>query len=183
MPHIMIDYKRDELIAQIPYVQEISLKDFPKGGGLYVLRPNPGQNEQVNVWLWKIWERGNTGLFFDEGYMIPDGKALDAILTQGRSLKIPAMILTQRPAGCNRFVFTEAGFFAIFRLNDIRDYKTIEGFTPRGGVFDFENRLPPFTARWYDVARDYAAIIEPAPNDDEILNRYAAALRPRHKGI
>jgi len=147
------------------------------------LRPRPDQAEDVNKWLWKVWEKGNIGLFIDEGYMIPDAPALNAILTQGRSLRIPATILTQRPVWCSRFVISEASYIAVFYLNDERDLKTISGFTPRNAVFDWNKDLPRFTARWYDVARRYSAVIDPVPNDAEILSRYEDALRVRTKGL
>ena len=182
-PYVIVDFKGDDLIARIERAREISLNEIPKAPGLYVLRPRPDQQEAVEKWLWKVWERGNIGLFFDEGYMIPNLGALNAILTQGRSLRIPTMILTQRPVYCSRFVFSEAGYFAIFRLNDERDYQTIRGFTPKNDVFDFSNRLPPFTARWYDVSRDWSAIIDPVPGDEYILDRFDNALRVKHKGI
>jgi DNA helicase HerA-like ATPase len=182
-PYIVVDFKGDDLIAGIERAREIRLGEVPKHPGLYVLRPTPAQGEEVNAYLWKIWEKGNTGLFFDEGYMVNKSPALDAILTQGRSLKIPTMILTQRPAWCSRFIFSEANFYAMFRLNDKRDMDTVRGFTPANNVFDFSNRLPEYTARWYDVGRDWSSFIEPVPGDDYILDRYDSALKVRHKGL
>lgn len=182
-PYVIIDYKGDDLIEQIERARTITLNEIPKHPGLYVLRPRPDEAEKMEAWLWKVWERGNIGLFFDEGYMVPNKGALNSILTQGRSKRIPTMILTQRPTYCSRFVFSEAGYFAIFRLNDKRDYETIQGFTPRNEAFDFDIRLPAYTARWYDVGRDYSAIIDPVPGDDYILDRFDDLLRTKHKGI
>lgn len=182
-PYCLVDFKGDDLIAQIDRAKEISLKEVPKEPGLYVLRPRPDQAEQVNAWLWKVWAKGNFGLFFDEGYMIPNSSALNAILTQGRSLRIPTTILTQRPVWCSRFVFSEASYYAVFRLQDVRDYQTVQGFVPNNRVFDFSERLPNYHTRWYDVGRDWSAIIDPVPGDEYILDRYDAALRVRHRGV
>lgn len=179
-PYTILDYKGDDLIAQIPYAHEIDLNKVPKHPGLYIARPTPHESEAVDEFLWKLWERGNSGLFVDEGYMIGKfSKPFNAILTQGRSKKIPTFINTQRPVDCSRFVFSEASYCAAFRLSDVRDEKTIEGYTP----FDFSSPLQPYHARWYDVARDWNAIIKPVPDDGEILDIYETALKPKKRSI
>jgi hypothetical protein len=175
--NVIIDFKGDDLIAQIDRAHVIDLKTIPKHPGLYILRPRPDQAEAVDAWLWKVWERGNIGLFFDEGYMLPKSKALDAILTQGRSLKIPAMVLTQRPVYCSRFVFSQADFFAMFFMNDKRDWETVAAFTPQDGMFSPDYDPPEFSCRWYDVAKRYATLIDPVPGDGYILQKYNDALR------
>ena len=182
-PYVIVDFKRDSLIAQLPSVRELTLKQIPKQPGLYVLRPRPDQDAEVSAWLWKIWERGNIGLWFDEGYMLKNDRALNAILTQGRSLKIPCMILTQRPTYCSRFVFSEANFFAVFHLNDKRDYDIIRGFTPSNQVFDFSTALPQYSARWYDVSQRYSAIIAPVESDGELLEKYREILVTKIKRV
>jgi hypothetical protein len=183
-PYVIIDFKGDDLLMQIDRARKIDLKAIPKAPGLYYLSPRPDEQEEVNAWLWSIWARGDIGLLIDEGYMIKNSAALDAILTQGRSKRIPATILTQRPAWCSRFVFSEASAYAGFALNDVRDKKTVGFFTPaENPVWDFENPLPNYTARWYDVKNRYSAIIKPVPNDDDILQRYDDALKVKTRGI
>lgn len=180
-PNVIVDYKRDDLIAQIDRAEEIGINEVPKHPGLYILRPDMDDPE-IETWMRKVHERGKTGLFFDEGYMVPHMapkfKALNRILTQGRSLRLPTMILTQRPAWGSRFARSEADFHAIFHMQDRDDYATVQGFVPRNDpVFDFDNRLPEYHSRWYDVAQDWSAIVEPVPLDDEILDLYDTALR------
>ena len=182
-PHVMIDYKGDSLIANIERANEIGLNEVPKNPGLYVLRPRIDQQEAVENYLWKIWERENIGLFFDEGYMIPNQGALNAILTQGRSKRISSITLTQRPVNCSRFVFSEAEYFALFHLNEKRDHDTVRGFLPMNSVFDMTTRLPNYTARWYDVAQDYSAYIKPVPPEDNLLDLYDEKLKPRLKRL
>jgi len=180
-PHIVFDFKGDDLIGQIPYAHEMSVKDkVPKYPGLYIVRPGPHEADAVDDLLWRIWEKENTGIFVDEGYMIDKNSApLNALLTQGRSKRIPMHILTQRPVACSRFIFSEASYYACFRMQDMRDYKIIEGFTP----FDFSTGLPPFHARWYDVARDWSAVLKPVPKDGEILDRFERELKPKKRAI
>lgn len=181
--HVMIDYKGDQLIKKIERANEIDFKTIPKYPGLYVLRPRIDQQEEVEKFLWRVWEKENIGLFFDEGYMIPNQGALNAILTQGRSKRISSITLTQRPVNCSRFVFSEAEYFALFHLNDKRDHDTIRGFLPMNEVFDMTRRLPNYTARWYDVARDYSSFIAPVPEEDGLLDIYDEKLRPRIRRI
>ena len=185
-PYVMIDYKGDDLIGRIDRAEEIGIKDIPKHPGLYILRPD-ADDPAIEDWLKKIHERGNTGLFLDEGYMVPSQppryKAMNRLLTQGRSKKIPMTILTQRPNWITKFVWSEASYFAVFRMQNMDDYGTISGFVPQNSVFDFRQRLPEYHARWYDVAQDYSAIIEPVPLDDEILDLYDRALKRNVRDI
>jgi DNA helicase HerA-like ATPase len=182
-PYIVIDYKGDDLIAQIDKAQEIGLRDSPRHPGLYVVRPLPHQHEEVDQFLYKIWLRRNTGLWIDEGFMIPRSKYLDAILTQGRSLRIPATILTQRPSGCSRHVFAQADCFALFEMNDTRDLDPVLAMTPRDDVWRFDYDLPRFSCRWRDNPNRFSAVIDPVPDDDYILNRFDDALRRPIRGV
>jgi hypothetical protein len=168
MPWVIFDFKRDDLIARIP-CQEIPVgTKIPTKPGVYVVRPMPDQEEEVEAMLWAIWAKGNTGLYFDEGYMIGDSGALRAILTQGRSLKIPVIILSQRPVWLSRFVFSEADFFQIFWLNDQRDRKTLLSFLPP----KVDGRLPDFHSWYYDVGKDKLDVLMPVPSDDVILSAF-----------
>ncbi len=182
-PHVIIDYKGDDLIQQIEGANEISLSDKVKHAGLYIVRPKP--NDEIEPFLEQIYERGNAGLFFDEGYMIDKFSPMfNAILTQGRSLKIPAMVLTQRPTFCSRFIFSEASYAAVFRFNDARDALTASAFVDKTSpVFDFRKRLPEFHCRWYDAAQDYSCVLKPVPDDQEILDIFASKLKVKHRGI
>jgi hypothetical protein len=179
-PFIIFDYKGDELIGDIPYMQEIDYrKPPPKAPGLYVVRPHILHTEEVENFLWKIWERENTGMFFDEAYMVPSKAALNAIYTQGRAKKLPAITLSQRPVSVTRFAFTEADFFAVFHLNDKNDRKRIEEYSS----LDTSVRLPNYHANWYDVGKDLTFHLSPAPDADTILDRFETRLAPKRRVI
>src|ERR1700759_1057067 len=92
-PWIIFDFKREELINKIPYAQHLELTDkLPKEPGVYIVHPVPGQEKQIEAMLWRIHQRGRTGIFVDEGYMIhKQSDAFEAILTQGRSKSIPVI--------------------------------------------------------------------------------------------
>jgi DNA helicase HerA-like ATPase len=185
-PYVIVDFKGDDLLQQIDRAKQITLRDTPSKPGLYYVRPMPGDEIEFENFLWRIWKRGNIGIYIDEGYMVnPNSKAFAAILTQGRSLKIPCMTLTQRPARCSRFVFSEANHFALFRMNDRRDVENAIGsFTPRNDpVWDLEKPLAEYNCRWYDNKQNYSCRILPVPDDETILQRYDDALRVRNRGL
>lgn len=178
-PYIVIDFKLDEHIGAVARIKELDLGGkLPKEPGLYVIRPLPHQEKQIDAFLWRVWEAERTGLFFDEVNEIPrNSPAFRAILSQGRSKRIPAICGSQRPANVLRSVFSEAQYFAVFRLNDKRDQKTVQEFAPIS--FEWQDR--PFHSIWYDVKQHVAMKVKPAPPMPEILNRLEMRLQPERK--
>lgn len=178
-PWIIFDFKRDPMIDEIPGTNEIGIKDkMPKKHGLYIVRPHPHEQEEVDAFLWRAWEREHVGLYLDEGYMI-DAKspALQAVLTQGRSKHVPVVMLTQRPAWITRFAYSEADYFSLFFLSDDRDRKTVKGFIP---VPVEDVTLPQYYSWWYDNTRNYKTILQPVPDKDSILSTFHSRLiKPR----
>lgn len=179
-PFVVIDYKGDDLLGSIDRIREISLKEVPKHPGLYTVRPLPSEENEVEEWLWKIWKREKIGLYADEGYNIPDKGAFQAILTQGRSKKLPVICCTQRPAWISRFVFSEADHFAVFHLNHREDQLKVQAFTPRDRM-DLRNRLPDYHAYWYDVKKDNVFVLAPVPEGVEIVDKIDSRLTPRKR--
>lgn len=174
MPWIIFDYKGDELIASFdPTEIDIDGK-LPTEPGLYVVRPLADvDDEAVEKFLWAIKNRGNIGIYIDEGYMLPNnGKsiAMRAIQTQGRSLRIPTIILSQRPVWMDRFIFSEADFYQVFHLNDKRDRRTIGSFMPA----EANKNLPEFHSYYYDVGKDQLVILGPVPTGEDLV----AGMRP-----
>lgn len=185
MPYIAIDYKGDELLGSIDRIKEIGLHEaIPKQAGLYVVRPLPSQIEATEKWLWKVWEKGETGLYIDEAYLLPNKEAIKNILAQGRSMRIPVIAASQRPVDVPRSLFTEASHIATFRLNDRRDKKTVGEFTPEGML---EKRLPDFHSFWYNV-KDHRAddlvpyyVLKPVPQSDKIVEIINDRLAPEFR--
>lgn len=185
MPYIAIDYKNDELIANIRRIKELDIDDpLPEKPGLYVIRPLPSDIDAMEKWLWKVWERGHIGLYIDEAYLLPNKEAIKNILAQGRSLRIPVIAASQRPVDVPRSLFTEASHIAVFRLNDRRDKKTVAEFTPDGML---ENRLHDFHSFWYSV-KDHSAgdlkpwhVLSPVPKADKIVETINDRLAPEYK--
>lgn len=181
-PYVIVDYKGDALLNDIPFVQDLSLDQFPRKPGLYRISPLPEtDDEKVEAWLWEIWKREKIGLYVDEAYRIPDkGGAFNAILTQGRSKKIPVISCSQRPAWLSRFVFSEADFFAVFQLNDREDRLKVRRFLSEDGA-QVTRRLPDFSCYWYDVKKDSLMIMSPVPDANTLLERFEQRLTPKRR--
>lgn len=179
VPWIVFDYKRDENIGAIKRAEHIEVGQIPNRAGIYIVNPTPSQKEEVTEYLYKIWNHENVGIWIDEGFMMGDDEALGAILTQGRSKQIPAIILSQRPSWISRFAFSEAGFFQVFRLTDERDKKTVKSFIPGYSP----NRIPDFHSQYYDVGRGSLYTFSPVPGAKETLAKIHERLSARKRFI
>ena len=176
---IIFDFKRDALLNSIG-AEPIKLGEMPKKSGLYIVQPAPNDQEGVEKYLWDIWAKENTGVFIDEGYMIGNNsEALRALLTQGRSKRIPMIVLTQRPSWITRFVFSEADFIQVFRLSDREDRKTVFRYVPVSP----DIIVPEYQSIYFDVAKDRAVILTPAPVDEVIIARFAEKLENTRQGL
>jgi hypothetical protein len=178
-PWLAIDFKNEELFDRIgfPPIRLLPLGKLPakRDRGLFLTAPLPGEERELDTLLWRIWERGNIGLFIDEASLMPDSNAFRAILQQGRSKRIPVIACMQRPVGVIRPLFSEATYFGIWRVQDKRDYKVIEGFVPVNfATVDF----PPRHWVWYDVAHNVTLRMRPVPPPNLIVAEMHDALRP-----
>lgn len=169
-PWLLIDFKRETIFDQVgfPPIQQIGLGDrVPRRPGLYLLSPRPGQDVALEAFLWRVWQQENVGLYVDEAALMPDGDAFPAILQQGRSKRIPVIACSQRPVNVARGLFSEANFFAVYRMNDRRDYRIVEGFAPA----DMARPLPPYHWHWYDVAQNELLDMRPVPSPAAVAAR------------
>jgi hypothetical protein len=169
-PWIVLNFKGDELIDSIPRAEHVELGYVPKHGGIYIVHPLPAATEEMQAYLWKLWERQNVGIFVDEGYMLSDDAAFQALLTQGRSRRIPMMVLSQRPSWITRFAFTEAQFVQLFSLTDRRDLKVVSQFVSYNDIESLV--LPEYHSLYFDVARNRSWIFKPVPPEGELLDTF-----------
>lgn len=170
-PWIVIDYKGDPSIGKVPGLTEIGLKDkIPKQAGLYVVRPFPDTDDEVvHDFMMRIWERGHTGMYLDEGYMIGRfNTAYRALLTQGRSKRIPIITLSQRPAWISPFILSESEFIQSFHLQTPNDIKRVNEFIPGADI----SALPKYHSYYWNVPDYELTYLKPVPKLDEILNRF-----------
>lgn len=180
-PFVILDFKREQIFQKIKRRIEIGLDDMPVKPGVYHLTLLPHQVDEIESWLWDVWERGNIGLFVDEGHLIDrNSKAMKAIMVTGRAKKIPVYTLSQRPVSLPRHIFSEQNFYMSFHLNDKRDRETVAEWTPDDStVWDMDVRLPTYHSRWYDVGEDFSCLMGPVPNIPRILQRFDDRLKPR----
>jgi hypothetical protein len=175
-PWVIFDWKRDPLIARLP-AQELPLGQIPTEPGLYVYHPFPDNQDEVDTTLWAIYNQGGIGVYVDEGYMLNKSKAYRALVTQGRSKRIPTITLSQRPKNMDLSVFSEATFIQAYALNDLNDRKRVSEWMPREGdingvQFDPHYKLPAYHSWYYDVNRDQIAILAPVPDEGEIISSF-----------
>lgn len=171
-PWFLLDFKGDALLDSLG-ATEISINQFPKEPGLYIIRPLPGDEVLVSQFFYKCWANENVGVYVDEGYMIPKNcRWFRACLTQGRSKHIEMIICSQRPVFLDKFVFTESWFFVIFNINYLEDRKHVAAYL--GGLRP--SLLPKYHCLWYEVATQGSAILSPVPSADKLIETFAKRL-------
>lgn len=179
MPWIIIDFKRDPEIKRIPRLEEVDITaPPPRHKGLYVVRPEPAQGTDgtVTEWLYKVWAQERTGLFLDEGYMVRRlDPALQAVLTQGRSKRIPMIAISQKPVWVCPFIHSESEFKSVFFLQMPRDVDTVCEWLPPCDP----GSLPPHHSYMYHVASRQFEAYGPCPNMDSILDRFDSKVAMR----
>jgi DNA helicase HerA-like ATPase len=165
-PWVIVDFKRERIFDDVgsPPIIGLSLGKLPKRRGVYIITPDPGDEAALELWLWRVWGHENIGLFVDEAYLMPDSTAWRAVLQQGRSKRIPVLICTQRPVDVIRAVFSEASYYCVFRINDRRDARVIEGFVPT----DLQAVPPKRHWLWYDVADNTLLQMAPVPPPKQV---------------
>lgn len=183
MPYVIIDYKGDDLINEIPYAHNIGFNETPRKPGVYILHPQPGQDDEVERFLWGVYERGRTGLYVDEGYMMPKApkyKAFPAIMVQGRSKHIPMITLTQKPFYVPMHALSEADFHSVFYLSDDNDKKRVREFTGFTKE-EMDRHLPDYHSQVYRVRDRAKFILKPVPEADSLLETFERRLAPKHR--
>ena len=183
-PWLIFDFKGDELIADVIDLggSELSIySEPPNKPGLYVVRPIPDRDDKAVIeFLWKIWAKGNMGVYVDEGYMLgARNPALNACLTQGRSKHIEMIILSQRPVWLSKFVFSEANYFAVMNLTLADDRKFVSSYVGDTKI----NLLPKYHALWYDADNQKGDILSPVPSRSALLERFANRLPKKRRKI
>ena len=174
-PWVCLDFKNEELWDDVgdPPMRPLRLGQRPSKHGLFRLSVRPGQEDDLEDWLWKVWAWGNIGIFVDEVSLVPQKKAFKAILRQGRSKRIPVISCTQRVVDCDREVFTESQFRMLYGIEDkARDYPIIKGLF---GEQDVRTPLPPYWSYWYDVKAQRCLTLRPVPPPDSVAKSLKAA--------
>lgn len=188
---IALDFKGDDLINSLEHAPDLDGNKIPKKPGLYVKRFRRASDDEINSFLWNVWEMEDTGVYIDEGYFVPQGEdgAYKGLLTTGRSKRTPVVTLSQRPVRISRFAFSEVSHLAVFDLNDRRDWKTLDEVLPEGFTdwlppeFAGKPKLPKYHARWYSIKTDGRFVITPVPEADEIRELIDSQLEPKRRWL
>lgn len=188
MPWVIYNFKGDENIDSIPYARHIGLDEVPIQPGIYIVHPRPDEGPEMEQQMWVIWDRGDTGVYVDEGLMVGRfNKAFRAILTQGRSKHVPVMLLSQRPAWLDVFSYSESEYLQVFRLQNKNDRKKMSDYLPdvdsRGKTTNLDERLPDHYSYYYDVAQNRMDRLQPSPNMDFIMSTFERRLRNRRRTL
>lgn len=179
IPWIIVDFKGDDAIARIPDLREIGIGDaIPKRAGLYVVRPLPEDVDSgaVKDFFFRVWKKERTGLFLDEGYMVPRfDTGLRTLLTQGRSKRTPLITLTQKPVWCSPQLFSESEFKSVFYLDVAGDIAKIGDIMPAVDPRD----LPRHWSYWYQRGERLLVRMKPCPPLPRILETFEARIPKR----
>jgi len=180
-PFIIVDFKRDMFVTNliklgIPILNYNS--SIPKRG-LAVIQPNPHEMDELDDYLWKIHARQRCGIFLDEGMMMKRGNALLAIYTQGRSLQIPVITLSQRPVGLRKEAFSEADYIQVFNLRMMVDQKTVAEYIPGFTWKTLQAPLKPFFSWYCDQKSGSVIELGPSLDEEDLLAAYRRRLIPK----
>lgn len=173
-PVVIFDWKREPLLNSLGAKRWGLHQRPPERPGLYIVHPEIDVLGPVDEFLNRCWEQEDIGLIFDEAAELEKSKAINRIMKQGRSKNIPCISGTQRPVWLPRSVFSEADYFALLRLNDDDDKRTVKRFI-NADVF---RKLAPHHSLYYDVSGDRACILSPVPPPREIRAKILEGQKP-----
>jgi hypothetical protein len=174
-PALIVDYKREKIFGRLQRkgaLREINPGKAPTSRGLHVIRPIPQlDDEAVSESLWKVWDRGDTILYVDEGHLTPNSPALKSILVTGRALDINTIYISQRPVWIPHEAYSEAQHHVVFDLNDVDDRKIVGRFTmPDGRAVP---HMPNHHSFWHDVGQSQRFSLTPVPREQILRDRIA----------
>lgn len=171
-PWVALDFKDEELWDRVgdPPMRPLRMGAMPGKHGLYRMRVDPGDDTALEDWFWRVWRKGNVGIFVDEVSLVPKKDAFKAILRQGRSKLIPVIACTQRPVDCDREVFSEAQYSALFGVRDARDFQVIKGLFGDRDIREESKGLRRHASLWYDAKRDELMRLSPCPPPDTVAS-------------
>lgn len=177
MPWIVLAFKPDPegIIENMPGAHEIGLGDrLPKHPGIYWTQPmvfDKDDKEKLDDFFRRVWTQRKIGLYIDEGYVASGCRWFRACLTQGRSLRIPMIILSQQTVWMDTFVWSEADYYQAFQLNRKPNIDTADAMIP-GYREARKSGLPAYHSVWHDVPRDRTFVLSPVPDRDTILQSF-----------
>lgn len=180
MPWVAFNFKGDDLLQSIPGKVDLELKSaIPNKPGLYHIEVSPDEKEEADAFLMRAWERQNVGLYIDEGYMLTGLPGFRRCLTQGRSRHIPMIVLSQRPVWMDKFTWSEADYFQLFKLKLETDQDIAKQYVGDAAYMS----LPKYHSVWHDVVEDATFRLQPVPDRDTLLQTFRDRLGVKRRVI
>lgn len=184
-PVYILDTKRTSLLGQLPSHKTQLSSNPPRRPGLHLIRPRLDEDyaRRLEEFLWAVFQKGDAILVVDEGMSIPKNSfAFRAMLQQGREKQLTMITCSQRPVKLTKEVFSEATFWAIFRLSMHADRDTVSKEVPPE-VYTPKTRLPKRRCIWYDVEEWEAVPLLPVPPPREIVKRFYDARKSQSRVV
>lgn len=143
--HLVADYRRkhpDDAVIIINHKNEKSWKALLaptfkppryKRGMVCNWSVIARHNDYVEDFLWDVWEAGRVGhkalVVIDEGMALPqNSNAISTLYTQGASLGITMVMLTQRPVRVSISAVTQSSHIVIFNLFGKADLDRLDSY-------------------------------------------------------
>lgn len=182
IPWTIIDSKREKEFQEIPLATVLDPDAVPPTQpGVYIIRIRPGYDDELKAlekYFHAVHERGNHGLLVDEGYSVYPSRtrgALTNILTQGRSLQIPVLMGSQRPANIGVEALSEASFFQVYDLTRPDDRKKIQEYIPVE-EYDFSRGVERFHSVYRDAVEKITRPLPPVRIGEKSVAKINARL-------
>lgn len=182
IPWVCLDFKGDDLLSQIPVSAPYALgAPLPAEPGLYVARAafeDHGRGGPVEDFLVAAVQRGNIGIFIDEGVAVGQyNKGLHLLLTAGRSKNCPLVMLTQSPFYIDPWAFRLCEFIQVFYMQQIDDQARIHQYISRDRLDFAQLRdIGPYHSAYWDVLADKLEFLQPCPALPAIYDRILTRL-------
>src|ERR1700744_4418349 len=173
MPWVILNFKDDDLIGDIPAIHLDDMKLPNKRNfkpGIYIARPEL-DDPRLEALLADIGGCTHVGTYIDEGLPVsqPRSCGLRRLLTQGRSRKCPLQINTQRPVDLDRYAFSESEFIGVMELTDDREAEKVKDIA---GLDLDMSILPKYHAYWFDRGKRKLTIVRPVPDANTIIDTF-----------
>lgn len=193
MPWLVYDPSGDPNLEKITKAKRVGLDFIPKDRtkGLYIVEFRPSDTEALEENMSAMFERGNAGIYVDEGFLGSCPSLFD-ILVAGRKRHLPVVFLAQAPVEKQGSpvltVLRNVEYVQIFELPVISDWDRIGDVVPPLGdegalEAAIEHTRHRFHSIYFDRGNRVLARLSPAPKPEILLARIDEKLRVKRKRI
>lgn len=185
-PWIVLDYKNEEIFNAIEKAVYLDYSSaIPTKPGIYIIKVNSDEDiSEMSDFLLRVHDAGKQGngcgIYVDEGMVMGHhNRGYKACLTQGRSLQIPMIVLTQRPVGVSGWTFTEAKYWVVFDLMKKDDRKIVADYTP----IRWDYQLKEYHSLYYQLQGKILKKLDPVPGFDQIVATFDERLPKQRRTL